>query len=241
MPPLEPWKERLAKMIHDPGRTEQSKVLSDWNRQVMASDKCSYCINGQPVSDVRKGKPFETVADLKTFFKENLFHLAPKAEQEALAENALSTFYQAGIPHATSAAVQELQSQQFKIGSPVSTIKFESTAKGVSITEENQYREWYDGSKNYQKHSTTGTSKPYYAKVESTFQVTSTDIQLSNFTVDCPSRHLAEFFGKPRSMREGITSMAKKLFGGNASKMQTAATPEGSMDKPIPLKIKGPG
>ena len=71
-----------------------TRTLSDWNRQISAGEGCVYYINGVKLSKLRERKTvvngreqsqfaeFENVAELKKFYKKNLFNNIPELSAE---------------------------------------------------------------------------------------------------------------------------------------------------------------
>ena len=58
------------------GADAGKRTMNDWNRQINAGSNCIYYINGVQLSAVRKTE-FADVAELKQFFKKNLFNNMP--------------------------------------------------------------------------------------------------------------------------------------------------------------------
>lgn len=63
------------------GADAGKRTMNDWNRQINAGSNCIYYINGVQLSAVRKTE-FADVAELKQFFKNNLFNNMPGLSTE---------------------------------------------------------------------------------------------------------------------------------------------------------------
>jgi len=207
--------------------------VDDWSRHVISGEMCTYCINGKKVSDIRKediesnGHEFKDAAELKNamkfkdeddlcdFFKKHLFANVEEVEQDKLARSACQHFHQAGLTHATNFCVKNSGNVDavIKVGDPKTMVNFQVAENGLTITEENTYKKWFeilDPAKKPREHLCTG-SKDYYAKTTSTYLFTSDDIKLVDLKIDCPSRNLAKIFDK-RPESEQITRYLSSGF-----------------------------
>lgn len=63
------------------GAEAGKRTMNDWNRQINAGSNCIYYINGVQLSAVQKTE-FANVAELKQFFKKNLFNNMPRLSTE---------------------------------------------------------------------------------------------------------------------------------------------------------------
>jgi hypothetical protein len=72
------------------GAEAGKRTLEDWNRTLEYKEKCRYYINGVNLFELRQRKTmvngreviepvkFESIAELKQFFKKHLFNLIPR-------------------------------------------------------------------------------------------------------------------------------------------------------------------
>lgn len=185
-----------------PRDKREESARSDWQRQAEADKQCIYHIkkNNQLVSvaDLAKDKqkPFETDDELKQFFKEHLF--PESTNQETLCTQALYQLYQAGLPHATNSAIDQIaKSKNISFpdrGGVNREITFEPSDEGLIITEKNTYLTWMrnDGTG---KRECEKEDKAYYAQTKSTYLMKHDGTcVLKDLEVDCPSSHLAPIF-----------------------------------------------
>lgn len=200
------WKKRNQSFFgYDGGETIKTaeagkRTLNDWNRHIIAGQKCAYYINGVKLSDLRasmleKGEckqlEFLDTAELKEFFKSHIFKQLLPEQAELAAHHASLQCHQAGIQHATyqyaGAYVQE-QFKDMKLAEPQCTVYFDCSAEGGIITEKNAYREWVeilpDGKP--KKHIRSDNKAPY-ATSETVYSFTPENIVLKDLVIDCPS------------------------------------------------------
>jgi hypothetical protein len=223
------WKHRNLAIIKygneegviQAGPVEERQALSDWDRLAKSGEKCTYFIDGEPLSKVQPNG-FDSVTELRDFFKQHLFPRDPNAEQ--LATLAMAHFHQAGLPHATNFSIKNISMSDpnIKVSDPESMINFKPDLKGLIIQEINTYKKWQDTSHGRPVTHECSASKPFYAKTETTYKITPDKedprgavIDLINLEIDCPSQHLAPIFDKrpeaEQTMRVGGGQILKNI------------------------------
>ena len=214
------WKHRNLEIIKygedktaiQAGPAEERQALSDWDRLAKAGEKCTYFINGKKLSSMQP-KGFESVGELRSFLKDNLFPHAENAD--ALATSAIAHFHQAGLPHATNFSIKNISTSNpnIKVGDPETIINFEASSDGLVIKEKNTYKNWQDTSHGKPiKHECSG-SKEFYAQTETSYLLTENDeIKLTDLEINCPSRHLAPIFDERPKEEQTIRFPAGEIL-----------------------------
>lgn len=192
------------------GPAEERQALSDWSRHVISGKACTYFIDGKSVADIRaqelgtqdpKQLAFKDVDELRTFFVKHLFvKVEDKQQQITLANLAIAHFHQTGLTHATNFCIKNLgnENPRMKVGDPKTKIDFTPTQEGVKLVEANTYNKWQQivpGVARPKEHVRT-REHAYYAKTETSYLLTAKDIQVTDLTIDCPSKNLAPIFDK---------------------------------------------
>lgn len=138
---------------------------------------------------------------LKTKIRKSKSRL-PTAEEQAnrAAKQACYQWHQAGIQHATYQHASKYSLENFPligISEPTECIiNFKTVPGGVTITEENVFRQWEEknpAGKKPKKHI-RDEKQDYYAKTQTTYLFTADSIEVADLLIDCPSVDLAPVF-----------------------------------------------
>lgn len=200
------------------------QALSDWNRQILAGENCSYFINHLRLSELRanllkEGKcqqlEFQDVAALQQFFKDYLFKDLSDEQANLAAIHASLHWHQTGIQHATHRHTWAYALKNFsnlQISAPTSHVHFMNTAEGALIIENNAYREWSKVQANGSLAKFTRTEKEsHFAQTSTTYLFTPDRIQLQGLSIDCSEPGLAQLFDK-QPEETSISYLTNRFF-----------------------------
>ncbi len=228
MPNSTHWKhsnDAIMRTEYAQPNPDKTMVLRDWNRMAHAADKCTYFIDGRPLSALRP-EGFDNVEALQNFFAENLCqNVYDLAERKALVDMAMQHLYQAGLPHATHSSIMALAAQHPNkvLASPVMHIDYRAGAQGILITERNTYLKWLESG----RISHQRTADKYYAQTNTVYFVSSKQIELKDLTIDCPSRNLAPIFDqRPHEQQvvRAVSVLRETIASVVAPRVQAQAT-----------------
>lgn len=144
----------------------------------------------------------------KTMKHKTTVHNAEEQTNRA-AKQACYQWHQAGIQHATYQHASKYSLEKFPligICEPTECIiNFKTMPGGVTITEENVFRQWKEknlsGTK--PKDHIRDEKEDYYAKTQTTYLFTADSIEVADLLIDCPSVNLAPLFDtRPQADQE---------------------------------------